>query len=84
VRYKYQIIILSITILFISACEERNIESLQEIQFDIDNVKYTVNCTTFDIQKCTTLKNKRKTGFSLTKLDQNVQSGYVLYSKNPT
>jgi len=47
-------------------------------------VKYTVNCTTFDIQKCTTLKNKRKTGFSLTKLDQNVQSGYVLYSKNPT
>jgi len=48
-------------------------------------VKDTVNCTTFDTQKCTTLRSKMMLNlFRNQKPDHNVQSGYVLYSKNLT
>jgi len=47
-------------------------------------VKDTVNCTTFDTQKCTTLRSKMMLNlFRNQNPEHNVQSGYVLYNKNP-
>jgi len=46
-------------------------------------VKYIENCTTFDIQKCTTLRSKMMLNLFRTQIpEQNVQSGHVLHSKD--
>ena len=47
------------------------------------SVKDIVNCTTFDTQKCTTLRSKMMLNLLWYKNpEHNVQSGYVLYGKN--